>query len=69
LPALSGAIAPDTAAEAIAQARGAALADPEGEALGQTLADIRTANDAPSAEAGPVAPPQTGAPAPERRVA
>lgn len=69
LPALSGAITPDTAAEAIAQARGAALADPEGEALGQTLADIRTAKDAPSAEAGPVVPPQTGAPAPERRVA
>jgi indolepyruvate ferredoxin oxidoreductase beta subunit len=42
-PALAGRIAPKTAADAIANARVAALADPEGEALARTLAAIASA--------------------------
>lgn len=38
LPALSGRIAPDAAADAVVQARTAALADPDGESLAKTLA-------------------------------
>ncbi len=40
LPALAGAMAPGLAAEALMQARIAALKDPEGETLGRTLAAI-----------------------------
>ena len=40
LPALAGAMPPRQAAEAIANARTAALLDPEGEALAKCLADI-----------------------------
>jgi indolepyruvate ferredoxin oxidoreductase beta subunit len=42
-PALAGRMAPRTAADAIASARVAALADPEGEALSKTLAAISSA--------------------------
>jgi indolepyruvate ferredoxin oxidoreductase beta subunit len=42
VPALAGAIAPPAAADAIASARVAALADPEGDALAKTLAEIAT---------------------------
>jgi indolepyruvate ferredoxin oxidoreductase alpha subunit len=41
LPALAGALPPRQAAEAIANARTAALLDPEGEALGKCLAEIQ----------------------------
>ncbi|HTV35104.1 MAG TPA: indolepyruvate oxidoreductase subunit beta family protein [Xanthobacteraceae bacterium] len=41
LPALAGAMPPRQAAEAIANARTAALLDPEGEALGRCLAEIQ----------------------------
>ncbi len=41
LPALAGAMPPPQAAEAIANARTAALLDPEGEALAKCLADIQ----------------------------
>ncbi len=41
LPALAGAMPPRQAAEAIANARTAALLDPEGEALGKCLAEIQ----------------------------
>jgi indolepyruvate ferredoxin oxidoreductase beta subunit len=41
-PALADAIAPPVAADAIASARVAALADPEGDALARTLAEIAT---------------------------
>ena len=40
MPALAGSIAPRQAAEALANARAAALLDPEGEALSKCLADI-----------------------------
>jgi indolepyruvate ferredoxin oxidoreductase alpha subunit len=40
VPALAGSIAPRQAAEALANARAAALLDPEGEALSKCLADI-----------------------------
>ena len=40
VPALAGSIAPRQAAEALANARTAALLDPEGEALSKCLADI-----------------------------
>jgi indolepyruvate ferredoxin oxidoreductase, beta subunit len=39
-PALAGRLAPKTAADAVANARVAALADPEGESLAKTLASI-----------------------------
>jgi indolepyruvate ferredoxin oxidoreductase alpha subunit len=42
LPALAGAMAPHDAAEAIANARTAALLDPEGEALAKCLAEIQS---------------------------
>ena len=41
-PALAGSISPHRAAEAIANARTAALLDPEGEALARCLADIQS---------------------------
>jgi indolepyruvate ferredoxin oxidoreductase beta subunit len=42
LPALAGAMSPHEAAEAIANARTAALLDPEGEALAKCLAEIQS---------------------------
>jgi indolepyruvate ferredoxin oxidoreductase, alpha subunit len=42
LPALAGAMPPDEAADAIANARTAALLDPEGEALAKCLAEIQS---------------------------
>ena len=39
-PALAGAMAPSVAADAIASARVAALADPEGDSLAKTLVEI-----------------------------
>jgi indolepyruvate ferredoxin oxidoreductase beta subunit len=42
-PALAGRMAPTTAADAVASARVAALADPEGESLARTLASIASA--------------------------
>jgi TPP-dependent indolepyruvate ferredoxin oxidoreductase alpha subunit/Pyruvate/2-oxoacid:ferredoxin oxidoreductase gamma subunit len=49
-PALAGAIPPARAADAIASARAAALADPEGEALARCIADIKGPTIALAAE-------------------
>jgi indolepyruvate ferredoxin oxidoreductase beta subunit len=48
-PALAGRIAPAVATDAVASARTAALADPEGDALGRTLAEIRARVPLPAA--------------------
>jgi indolepyruvate ferredoxin oxidoreductase beta subunit len=45
-PALAGALAPGFAADAVASARTAALADPEGDSLDRTLAEIAARREA-----------------------
>jgi indolepyruvate ferredoxin oxidoreductase beta subunit len=48
-PALAGRMSPDRAVDAIASARAAALADPDGESLARCLAEIEAQTASPIA--------------------